>query len=750
MAAEKETPISRSKTKCPLLGMPESLKEDVLPTVADVLKHYLHLHHTLKVSKKEPQGLVTKVIDDVLRIWERSSLPTISKQRATEVFQKHFQQYKNLLKVPVKRRNTDKFKANAASFVNKSETLFDLATFKCSRFDNCNCTSERKIPYQEQCFLQDQRTTREMFISHAIDKASSLKKRRILDRRSKDYVRCLPKPVDSESLDEIVMLSSSSTSDENEDSCASDFESSLPNYMKEKKGVTEMKKVQRNVSLSNFAVACDRVGVSSRAAATIASAVIDDLTVGKEMQVIDKSKVMRARTKSRNEALASIDFSNIKNIYFDGRKDLTLKLKESNNKKTRTEVTEEHVTLIAEPGNIYLGHIVPNSGSARDIVKSILSFTEENHIDLENIEAIGCDGTNVNTGWRAGIIKRLEEHLKRPLHWAVCQLHANELPLRHLLVQLDGKTSGPQQFTGPIGKALANIDKCENLPIVQFCAIPSEDIAVSDDLRQDLSSDQKYLLDLYLAVSKGECSSAVAARTPGKMAHSRWLTTASQALRLYVSSEEPSDNLKKIVKYIMFVYVPVWFAIKCQPTISQAARHAFKMISKCQQMEEDIQEIVMPVLERNSFGAHSESILVAMLTDDNLSYKELAWRRILRIREESRPTGRVRTFRIPTLNRQATNYTELIDWKNTHEPIFTKQIETDEIKSMIKSKEFPNDIIPPIPCHTQAVERHIKIVTEASASVVGVKNRDGFIMNKLKSRSVMPKFDSKCDFKSLM
>ena len=70
------------------------------------------------------------------------------------------------------------------------------------------------------------------------------------------------------------------------------------------------------------------------------------------------------------------------------------------------------------------------------------------------------------------------------------------------------------------------------------------------------------------------------------------------------------------------------------------------------------------------------------------------------------------------------------------------------IISMVKRKDFEINVIPPIPCHTQVVERHIKIVTEASASVIGMVNRDGFILNKLKSRKLMPKFESKQDFKS--
>ena len=144
----------------------------------------------------------------------------------------------------------------------------------------------------------------------------------------------------------------------------------------------------------------------------------------------------------------------MENIYFDGRKDLTLALKDYSNKRARIEVTEEHVAVLGEPYNKYLGHVVPTSGNSKDIANGILSILEEKNIVLDNLKTIGCDGTNVNVGWRSGVIRRIEETIKRPLHWSICQLHGNELPLRHLLTTLDGKTSGPNQFTGPIGKSL--------------------------------------------------------------------------------------------------------------------------------------------------------------------------------------------------------------------------------------------------------------------------------------------------------
>ena len=50
------------------------------------------------------------------------------------------------------------------------------------------------------------------------------------------------------------------------------------------------------------------------------------------------------------------------------------------------------------------------------------------------------------------------------------------------------------------------------------------------------------------------------------------------------------------------------------------------------------------------------------------------------------------------------------------------------------------------PCHNQAVERHVKIVTEESGQVVGYERRDGLIRQKLKSRMIVKKFDTKQQF----
>ena len=131
----------------------------------------------------------------------------------------------------------------------------------------------------------------------------------------------------------------------------------------------------------------------------------------------------------------------MRGLYFDGRKDRTLiNIKEGNNFHRRT-ITEEHIALVQQPEGTYVGHTTPSSGSAANIASSIVEYLSLHNV--EKLVAIGCDGTVVNTGQKGGVIRLIEQKLKRPLQWFTCQLHANELLLRHFLQHIDGsKTTG--------------------------------------------------------------------------------------------------------------------------------------------------------------------------------------------------------------------------------------------------------------------------------------------------------------------
>ena len=80
------------------------------------------------------------------------------------------------------------------------------------------------------------------------------------------------------------------------------------------------------------------------------------------------------------------------------------------------------------------------------------------------------------------------------------------------------------------------------------------------------------------------------------------------------------------------------------------------------------------------------------------------------------------------------------------EPPLIKALTDEQIQ---KIKEEPL-VVKKYPNHTQSVERSIKLVTDASKAVYGFDARDGFIRARMQSRSMMPQYDSKKDFSSML
>lgn len=116
------------------------------------------------------------------------------------------------------------------------------------------------------------------------------------------------------------------------------------------------------IQLPSFSKMCDRYGVSDRAAAALASAVLTDIKVVSHNNlenVIDKNKVRRERNTSRVVNSDKRDLLEIQGLFFDGRKDNTLCIEKQGKKTYRKMVKEEHITLVKEPGSFYVGHIVP-------------------------------------------------------------------------------------------------------------------------------------------------------------------------------------------------------------------------------------------------------------------------------------------------------------------------------------------------------------------------------------------------------
>ena len=102
---------------------------------------------------------------------------------------------------------------------------------------------------------------------------------------------------------------------------------------------------------------------------------------------------------------------------------------------------KEHYSVCSEPGGRYLCHFTPQKDLNKKkpvevVADNLVNFMNMMGID-KTLQAIGGDYTNANTG---GIIHLVEAQLNCELIWLVCALHANKLPLQHLIEMLNGNT----------------------------------------------------------------------------------------------------------------------------------------------------------------------------------------------------------------------------------------------------------------------------------------------------------------------
>ena len=133
---------------------------------------------------------------------------------------------------------------------------------------------------------------------------------------------------------------------------------------------------------------------------------------------------------------------------------------------------------------------------------------------------------------------------------------------------------------------------------------------------------------------------------------------------------------------------------------------------------QEIQDIVKPVIQRNAYFADPSLILCVMLESENDSMRQMAVDKIQAARSKPPKFPRARVCKgirkhvIPSLVWDSKNWWDMINWNNVklYEPKIFKNLSDESINSIInKPISFPK-----FPCHSQSVERSVKLVTLAS------------------------------------
>ena len=241
---------------------------------------------------------------------------------------------------------------------------------------------------------------------------------------------------------------------------------------------------------------------------------------------------------------------------------------------------------------------------------------------------------------------------------------------------------------------------------------------------------------------------------------------------------------------IIMFSAPMWFNIKCNPGVTKGPLNTFRSLQLLKNLNAAEKKVAKKAIQRNAFFAHTDQLLLAMCADEDEAVRRKAVGLIRKLREEQQVQDdddeevesesddglsdddqdlfmytddeeeeedvdeegdeeieldrSIREVRVPRLKWQAHSYHTMIDWKKelVTEPPFLSSLTDEQLISIL---DCPLQV-PLWLNNTQAVERGIKAVTEAATAVTGQVERDGFIKQRMYSRKLMPKFNSKKDF----
>jgi hypothetical protein len=795
MATNRKTRHEASTKLSDYLGKGKEMSQTELPTLRDCFQYGIFLRETnmdfMNHITHDTRVMAKEILNGIRERWERASAKFKPPVTATDktIENKLVTLWDKASKIAWKHLTSAK---EINNFEENLDKLFDITKCKCPIVNCedvtctgchcgekdctgcpkpgtsslvpchiiCKCPADQKLPLIELSFIRAQREKvgekSAAMIGNA-DKKESKKQIESEEKRvEREKKKALKEQRDADKAENERRETAESAARVEEfwAEPSTGKEDDLDNNDKENNEWMEVKTSERNMTnIRNVAMASIRYGVSANAAAAICNATLLDyglISQDNTINVVDAMKVQRAKDKLYKElqerAAMKYKEENIVCILFDGRKDWTLMYEEVEGSSQAHPAIrkEEHYSVVSEPGGQYLFHFTPDEAdkehsAAEQIAITLVEWMKKYDVD-KTLQFIGGDSTNVNSGIWGGVFQFVEKMLGRPLNWIVCGLHLNELPLRHLMADLDGPTTSDTGFSGPVGKALAGATELPVKKSFKKITIGSDLIALPEDVRKDLSTDQKYGYDIVEAIRTGEVSQRLANLDIGPINHSRWLTFANRMCRLYVSDHglkgKAAKNLRLIVEYIVGVYYPTWFMYKVRNNWVEGALICFEQLQLTLLQDKQVIKIVFPRLESSAWWAHSKMLLQTLLCSSDEADRRFAVEKILEVRQlgDVNLAETVRTRSKISLNSKASTLKELIIWKENEisEPVLTLDLTEEQIRSF-ENSPMP---VPYIPVHGQSMERCVKEVTAAAEAVFGYERRDGFIRARLEHRTL--------------
>ena len=151
--------------------------------------------------------------------------------------------------------------------------------------------------------------------------------------------------------------------------------------------------------------------------------------------------------------------------------------------------------------------------------------------------------------------------------------------------------------------------------MVTFTPVPGQVPELPEEVVKQLSRDQALAYKWAHAIQTGVVPDSLAGQTIGPIFHARWNTLSVRSLAKYSRVRKPTKKFRKIIHFILNMYLPVWFRVKCHPHIQDGSRHFYYMVELSKDLERDARDVIDKVLDDNSHFAHPESIVISLLAD---------------------------------------------------------------------------------------------------------------------------------------
>ena len=183
------------------------------------------------------------------------------------------------------------------------------------------------------------------------------------------------------------------------------------------------------------------------------------------------------------------------------------------------------------------------------------------------------------------------------------------------------------------------------------------------------------------------------------------------------------------------VYGPSWFAIKKSRDFTDGPKLIFQMLQDIHHLnEKDIVGITLSVIQRNCFCLQPGKFLAALLHSEEENHRALAMKKILESRTNPILIPRhgekdgMRINVIPTINFNSQEWSTLINLEDVDcfQPPCVEEFNNEVIANIVQNRGTP----PNIPCHSQAVERAVKLTSDLSKKAVSLRKRYNLILAK--------------------